>query len=287
MLIDEGYITEEDLETALLEQKGTGEKVGNILVAKGKLPLQALGKVLEKQHNIPYVNIAEYEIKQHIAQLLPEDIVRRFTCLPVKLEDNWLYVAMPPPISLKDIEEIKLLTGLRIRPLISTHKELIRAINEYYSIEQTTKQAIVDMHLQELTPKGGTDEQGERFEREDPVVAFVDSIITGGLHAGASDIHLEPQYPQTRVRYRVDGVLHDVTVIPKHVEPSVISRIKVMADMDIAERRLPQDGHISLQRDGKSLDIRVSTMLTINGEKVVMRVLDKDAVQIDLEGMGL
>jgi len=287
ILIDGGHITVEDLEVALREQEGTDEKIGNILVAKDKLSVQSLGKALEEQYNIPYVNIAEYEIQKHIAQLLPEDVVRCYTCLPIKLEGNWLYVALPPPIKLKDIEEIKLLTGLRIRPLISTHKELIRSINEYYSIEQTTKQAIVDMRLQELSPTGEVKEQEERLAKDDPVVTFVDSIITGGVNAGASDIHFEPQYPEMRVRYRVDGVLHDVTIIPKHVEASVISRIKVMADMDIAERRLPQDGHISIQKEGKNLDIRVSTMLTINGEKVVMRIFDKDTVQIGLEDMGL
>ena len=287
ILIDGGHITKEDLDAALQEQEGTGEKIGNILVAKDKVSVQSLGKALEEQYNIPYVNIAEYEIQKHIAQLLSEDVVRRYTCLPIKLEGNWLYVALPPPIRLKDIEEIKLLTGLRIRPLISTHKELIRAINEYYSIEQTTKQAIVDMRMQELSPTGEINESEDRLAKEDPVVTFVDSIITGGVNAGASDIHFEPQYPEMRVRYRVDGVLHDVTIIPKHVESSVISRIKVMADMDIAERRLPQDGHISIQKEGKNLDIRASTMLTINGEKVVMRIFDKDTVQIDLEDMGL
>ncbi len=286
ILIDNGHITREDLNAALSEQEGTNDKIGNILIAKDKLSVQSLGAALEEQYNIPYVNIAA-EIQEHIAQLLPEDIVRKFMCLPIKLEGNWLYVAMPPPIRLKDIEEIKLLTGLRIRPLISTHKELLRAINEYYSIEQTTKQAIVDMRLQELAPTGEIKEQEERLAKDAPVVTFVDSIITGGVNAGASDIHLEPQYPEMRIRYRVDGVLHDVTIVPKHVEPSVISRIKVMADMDIAERRLPQDGHISIQKEGKNLDIRVSTMLTIDGEKVVMRIFDKETVQIDLEDMGL
>lgn len=289
ILIQEGLISEADLREALEEQRRTGERLGEILVKRGYITSHQLGKALEKQLGIPYVDLSEVNIHPQVARIIPEEIARRYVCIPVKIERNWLYVAMSPPISLKTVEEIKLQTGLRIRPLIATKTEILRAINHYFSIEQATKQAIIDMRFHELMPGEEEEEDLETQLRigEDPVIELVDSIISGAINAGASDIHFDPQYPEMRVRYRVDGVLHDVTIIPRYVEPAVVSRVKVMADMDIAERRHPQDGHISIEKDGKQLDIRVSTIMTINGEKVVMRILDKEALKIELEEIGL
>jgi len=289
ILLQEGLITEAELKEALEEQRRSGERLGEILVKQGYITSAQLGKALEKQLGIPYVDLSEVNIHPQVARLIPEEIARRYTCIPVKIEKNWLYVAMSPPISLKTVEEIKLQTGLRIRPLIATRTEILRAINHYFSIEQATKQAIIDMRFHEFKPGEEEEEDLESLIRigEDPVIELVDSIISGAINAGASDVHFDPQYPEMRVRYRIDGVLHDVTIIPKYVEPAVISRIKVMADMDIAERRHPQDGHISIERDGRQLDIRVSTILTINGEKVVMRILDKESLKIELEEIGL
>ncbi|RKY03495.1 hypothetical protein DRP77_05995 [Candidatus Poribacteria bacterium] len=288
ILLQEGLITERELGEALEEQRRTGDRLGEILVKRGLITFQQLGKALEKQLGIPYVNLSEVEIHPQVARLIPEELARRYTCIPVKIENNWLYVAFSPPISLKTVEEIKLRTGLRIRPMIATRTEILKAINHYFSVDQAAKQAIADIRFHELAPSGEEEELEALVKLgEDPVIELVDYIIQGAINAGASDIHFEPQYPEMRVRYRIDGVLHDVTVIPKYVEQAVISRIKVMADMDIAEKRRPQDGHISIEKDGRELDIRVSTVLTVNGEKVVMRILDKEALKMELEEIGL
>ena len=261
ILIDRGTITQEQLEAALDEQGRTGQHLGDILLAHEVLNEQQLGQALQEQTGVPYVNLAEVEILPEIARLLPEDVVRQFVCIPVRQESDWLYVAMSPPFKLRKMEELRLLTGMRLRPLIATRREILRAINEHFSITETTKQAIVNLRLDELG-KLEADTSG-RGSKRDPVVAFVDSLIQGAVNGHASDIHLEPQHPEMRVRYRVDGILHDVGVIPKHAQAAVISPSKVMADKDIAERRHPQARHISLAMHGRELERRVSPILTI------------------------
>jgi len=185
------------------------------------------------------------------------------------------------------MDEIRLLTGLKVKPIIVPEKDLAQAINEHFSIRQTAKQAIIDLRLQGLAQSMGTDEEERPDIEEAPVVTLVNSIIRGAVNDGASDIHLEPQHPEMRVRYRINGILHDITTIPKYIEPPIVSRIKLLADMDITERRRPQDGHIAIDVEGRQIDLRVSTVLTINGEKIVIRVLNKETMLIDLEQLGL
>lgn len=284
ILVSKDIITQQQLDQALSEQERTGQHLGDILLTYGTLTEDQLGEALQQQTGVPYVNLSRVTIPPQIARMLPEDVVRQFACIPVKLEDEWLYVAMSPPFKLRKMEELRLLTGMRLRPLIATRREILRAINEHFSIGETTRQAIVDMRLDEFaSPESAT---GRTALKQDPVVAFVDSLIQGAVNAQASDIHLEPQHPEMRVRYRVDGILHDVAVVPRHAQSAVVSRIKVMGDMDIAERRHPQDGHISVQIQGRELDIRVSTILTVDGEKIVLRLLDQEAMQIGLGRLG-
>ena len=234
-----------------------------------------------------YDNLSEHKIDRQVANMLPEEVIRRLNMLPIRIEVDQLYTATIMPLNLPGMDEIRMLTGLRVKPVIVTEKDLDHAINEQFSIRQTAKQAIVDMRLQELaTPGAEVQEETLRIE-EAPVVALVNSIIRGAVNDHASDIHLEPQYPEMRVRYRINGILHDIMTIPKHTEASIISRIKLLADMDITERRRSQDGHISINIEDRQIDLRISTVLTINGEKIVMRVLDKGTMLIELDQLGL
>jgi type IV pilus assembly protein PilB len=233
------------------------------------------------------VNLNDYEIDRQVAHILPEEAVRRLNMLPIRIEADQLHIATTAPLNLPGMDEVRLLTGLRVKPIMVSEKDLAHAINEHFSIRQTAKQAIVDIRLQGLAESVDPAQQEQPDIEEAPVVMLVNSIISGAVSDGASDIHLEPQHPEMRVRYRINGILHDITTIPKHIEPSIVSRVKLMADMDITERRRPQDGHIAMDIEDRQVDLRVSTVLTINGEKIVMRVLDKETMLIELEQLGL
>lgn len=233
-----------------------------------------------------YVELGDDMVDVQVTHMIPEEVVRRVNMLPIKIESGQLCVAATMPLDLPGLDEIRLLTGIKVKPVIVTEKELARAISEQFSIRQTSKQAIVDMRLRGLAAATEAD-QMEQPDIEEPVVELVNSIIRGAISDEASDIHLEPQHPETRVRYRINGILHTITVIPRYISASIVSRIKLMADMDITERRRPQDGHISVDVEGRQIDLRVSTVLTINGEKIVMRVLDKETMLISLDYLGL
>lgn len=234
------------------------------------------------------LTLSDQQIDKRIAQILPEETVRRLSMLPIRVEGDQLYVATVSPVNLPGIDEVRLITGLKVKPIIVARPELERAIGEQFSANQTSKQAIVDMTFQELGTTRMITPQEEILEIDDaPVVDLVNSIIKGAINDGASDIHLEPQFPEMRVRYRINGILHDITTVPRYIEPSIVSRIKLLADMDITERRRSQDGHITMTVGRKQVDLRVSSVLTVNGEKIVIRVLDKETMLIDLEHLGL
>jgi type IV pilus assembly protein PilB len=242
-------------------------------------------EVPKEQTNL---NLDEKQIDRRIAQILPEETVRRLFMLPIKVEGDQLYVATISPINLPGTDEIKLLTGLKVKTIVVAKPELERAISEQFSTNQTSKQAIVDMTFQELGTAKTVIAQAEAIEIDDaPVVDLVNSIIRGAINDGASDIHLEPQFPEMRVRYRINGILHDMTTVPRYIEPAIVSRIKLLADMDITEKRRPQDGHITTPAGRKQVDLRISSVLTINGEKLVIRVLDKDSMLMGLDNLGL
>ncbi len=230
----------------------------------------------------------DYEIDNYVANILPEEVVRRLNIVPVRIENDELQAFATEPLNVPGLDEIRLITGLRVRPIIVSQKRLTRTIDEQFSSAQTSKQAIIDMTLQDLEVMSHRDSVVTLPELEEaPVVDFVNSIISRAVNDSASDIHLEPQYPEMRVRYRVNGLLYDITNVPRAIEPSVLARIKLLADMDITERRRSQDGHIGLHISGKQIDLRISTVLTANGEKMVMRVLDKETMLIEISSLGM
>jgi len=237
------------------------------------------------------IELGMEDINAQIVRMIPEDVARKYKVLPVRLDDNVLFVAMADPANLPLRDELKLLTGCGIVPLKASEREITKAIGRYYKAEHTSKQALIDIRLAELKkakktkPLVSLDEPISEVGQV-PVVKLVNDIVSGGINSGASDIHLEPQDPEMVVRYRIDGMLHDIMTIPKHIESAVISRIKVLSNMNIAERRRPQDGHIVLNRNAREYDMRVSTMLTVSGEKTVMRIFDKTSMLIGLEELG-
>jgi len=289
ILLEKGFITSEQLEDALKEQKVTGVPLQKILLDKKTVSSEDLAKALSFQLDIPYVRLAGRKLDSQIVQMVPEDVARRYKAIPVELEGDVLSVAFVSPLNLPARDEIKSLTGFKINPVVTTEKDIDIAINQYYQVRETSKQALIDMRMQRLSEKRSE----EAAVIEDigniddlPVVKLVNSVLEGAVNTKCSDIHFEPQEPEMMVRYRIDGILHDIMSIPRHVEPAVLSRLKILANLDITERREPQDGHISFEKNGRDYDIRMSTLLTVAGEKVVLRILDKENMLFTLDKLG-
>ena len=280
-------VTQEDLEKALVEQKQTRGFLGQILLRRGVIKKRDLAAALQDQLGMPFVELSEAAIPTELGQLLPENLVRAYRAVPFKLEDGSLSVAMADPLNLTAIESMRLVTGLHVQPFFAPEEDVLLAINQLFDGRTAAYKAIADTNgTHQEESNGLTVRQLERMVEDAPVVRLVDSIVQGAIGDGASDIHVEPTQRDVRVRYRVDGVLYEMMEIPKRLQSAVVSRIKIMSGMNIAERRLPQDGRISINADGRSFDLRVSSLLTIFGEKVVMRILDKSSVLLRLEDLG-
>jgi len=297
LLVEVGIITEEQLQTALQEQKERGGKLGQILMAMGFITEDVLLAFLGKQCNVSYVSLNEYgEIPDNVIKMVPETIVRNQKLLPIALNGNELTVAMSDPANVFAIDDLKMMTGKNIRVVIASEAEIKNAIDKYYG----AKGSMQDI-LKEIDAPEGADEEVEVVKEEDagkdiialeaegedaPVIKIANLILSGAVSAGASDIHIEPFEKSLRVRYRIDGVLHEVTAPPKKLQNALVSRLKIMAKLDIAEHRLPQDGRIKIKVQNKEIDLRVSVLPTAFGEKIVMRLLDPESLKLDLTKLG-
>jgi len=292
LLIRQGALTPAQLEQALAIQREEKALLGEILLRLGFVRQTDLARALAEQHGVPYVAIEDEEVDPQVVLLLPEAFCRKHLLVPFRISGDRLQMAMMAPDDLWSLSESQLLTGYEIEPFVGSPSAILRLLDRSFDRKLTTRQAIVDMRLEELR-KGGGAKKGallaaEATDSSDvPVVRLVNSILSGGVASGASDVHFEPQRPEMRVRYRIDGVLYDNMTIPNHIEGALVSRLKVMADLDITERRHPQDGHISFFSERKSYDLRVSTMPTVNGEKVVIRILEKDLEKFRVDRLGL
>ena len=291
LLIQSGVITPEQLEQALAAQREEKALVGEILVRLGFLRPGDLGAALAQQHGVPFVALETQDVDSQVALFLPEAFCRKMLIVPFRVADGTLSLAMAAPDDLWAISEAEQLGGYQVEPYVASPASILRLLDRTFDRKLLMRQTIIDMRFDELK-RGGTTKKSELLAADGvdsadaPVIRLVNSILTGGVKAGASDIHFEPQDPEMRVRYRVDGVLYDNMTIPSHIEGALVSRIKVMADLDITERRHPQDGHISHSLGNKAYDLRVSTMPTVTGEKVVIRVLEKDPNLFRLDRLG-
>jgi type IV pilus assembly protein PilB len=287
ILLSREAVTEEDLKKALEEQRQTKGFLGQILLKRGVIKKRDLATALHDQLGLPFVELSEVPIGSDLGPLLPENMIRAYRAVPFELTDGALSIAMADPLNMSALESIRLVTGLQVKPFFAPEEDVLLAINQLFDGRVAAYKAIADTsgtHAEE--GNGLSVKELERMVEDAPVVRLVDSIVQGAIADGASDIHVEPTERDVRVRYRVDGVLYEMMRVPKRLQSAVVSRIKITSGMNIAERRLPQDGRISMGVDGKSYDLRVSTLLTIFGEKVVMRILDKSSVLLRLEDLG-
>ena len=291
MLVQAGKITEDQLTQALELQKDSKGKLGDILVKMGAVEDEdVISAFVGKQLNIGALRITDVELNPDIVKLIPQDIARKFNVIAVSKIGKSLIVAISDPNNIYVLDAIKFITGLNIQPVISPEMAISKSIDEYYEDKSAFDSIIkeIDDELEVVdTSEDEIAEQDLQAQVQDkPLVKLVDSIIADAIRKGASDIHFECYEKRIRVRYRVDGTLHERAPIPFKYRPAIISRMKIMADLDISERRLPQDGRIKIKIQDRTVDLRVSVLPTIFGEKVVMRILDPKSLMVDMTKLG-
>ncbi|HKY77781.1 MAG TPA: ATPase, T2SS/T4P/T4SS family [Acidimicrobiia bacterium] len=284
MLLTEGLITQAQLDAALKAQAERGLPIGQLLVEDGAVTEAVLMAALARQLGLEFVDLAEYPIDRGAVALLPEAMARRILALPITWADDRLVVAMADPGNVLAVDDMRAVTGAEITIVVATRTQLSEAIDRFHRLDSEVDE-VAQIAAEELAEDDDEALAGAAVE-DAPIVKFVNLLIAQAVADRASDIHVEPTETDLRIRFRVDGVLHEVMHSPRSIQGGVISRLKVMADINIAERRIPQDGRISLNVAGKAIDLRVATLPTVYGEKVVMRILDKTRAQLSLPDLG-
>ncbi|MEW9053303.1 MAG: ATPase, T2SS/T4P/T4SS family [Neobacillus sp.] len=279
LLIEEGLITAEQLETALAD-KAANQKIGDALLQRGYITDQQLAEVLEQQLGIPHVNLLQYPFDTNLFSLISKDTARRNLIIPLKKDGNKLYVAMVDPMDFIVIDDLRLSTGFNIETVIGTKDDIIRAINKYYNSDEDLEELFDDLSSKDR----GQDDDVTNLDS--PIVRLVNQLLTNAVVQKASDIHIDPHETKVVVRYRVDGVLRVERILPRNMQSVLTARIKIMSNLDITEHRVPQDGRIKINLDFHPIDLRVSTLPTVYGEKIVMRILDMGAALNDLNKIG-
>jgi type IV pilus assembly protein PilB len=279
-----GVITEAQLNDAVEVHKATGSPLGRVLVELGYATQGAILSVMAQQIGIPYIDFSERKPDPAAVAVVPKELASRYMLMPVGFdEQHRLIVAMADPQNVLALDDLRIITGYEIRPAISTKDDIMAVVEDAYKVAE---------HVDTDQWMAGTEEVSEDLSglsevtSDAPIVKLVNFIISKAVTDRASDIHIEPQEKDLRVRYRVDGVLHEVMRSPRATQQAIISRFKIMADMDIAESRKPQDGHTALTISGHKLDFRVSTLPTVYGERVVLRILRKDSILLKLSDLG-
>lgn len=293
MLISEGVITADQLNQALERQEELGGKLGENLVELGFIESEEeIIKVLGQQLNVGGLKLSEMELDAQVVGMIPLEMAQKFNVIAVDLDGNSLTVAMASPATIFLLDALKFVTGCEITPVMATEPSIQRAIDKYYHLGDPLADIVQDIIDEDLEV---VQEDGEELPdiqelrsavQEAPLVKLVNGIIADGIRKGASDIHIETHERVLRVRYRIDGTLMEMPSLPYRLKAAIVSRIKIMAELDIAERRIPQDGRIKVKIGSKTVDMRVSTLPTIFGEKIVMRILDPSSLMLNLQDLG-
>ncbi len=291
-LVNEGLISREQLEQALEQQRVRGGRIGNNLIQLGYITEETLTEFLGKKFHVTAVNLSKIEIDPRCTQLIDGEIARRYLALPILKNGKRLTVAMADPNNIFAVDGIKFVTGLDVEPVICPESAILEALQKYYEEDDALASILKDLDNLELElveeeadEEIGINQLREQIE-EAPVVRLINGVLTDAVRRDASDIHIEPYEKNLRVRYRIDGTLRDMMYPPARMKSALISRVKILADLDIAERRQPQDGRIKLKMGSTMIDVRVSTIPVIFGEKIVMRILNRDSLNLDLSQLG-
>jgi type IV pilus assembly protein PilB len=291
LLVRNDLINRQQLSEALSDQKSNGGRIGSSLVRLGFVKEEELSAFLSKQYGVPSINLAEFEIDPGVVRHIPAEIAQKYQIVPVNRAGATLIVAMNDPSNIFAIDDIKFMTGFNIEVVVASESSIKHAIDKYYDQSASLADVMGDLEDIDLEVVDGHDDVDvgalEKATEDAPVVKLVNLILTDAIKRKASDIHIEPYEKTFRVRYRIDGVLYEVMKPPIKLRAAITSRIKIMSEMDIAERRLPQDGRIKIKLPGgKDMDYRVSCLPTLFGEKIVLRLLDKSNLQLDMTKLG-
>jgi type IV pilus assembly protein PilB len=295
MLVETGLLSEESLTRVLSEQRTVRKKLGEIIVNQGLATEDEIAQALSLQLGIPLVDLNNTPVEPQAIELIPEKVARKHLIVPISLDDRDLHVAMADPLSFEAFEDVRFASGYTLKTTIATRTGVLWAIDQHYHLGSSLSTIVKDITEERLVEVVQETSDTDRKDTEDlrkkseaaPIIRMVNLFVAEAADQGASDIHVEPSKTTMLVRNRVDGVLRKSLELPKWVQGAVISRIKIMAKMDIAEKRLPQDGRIGVRVGSKMLDLRVSTMPAAYGEKVVIRILDQATGKISLEAMGV
>lgn len=286
ILLDDGLVTEAQLLAALDETMARGSSLGRTLVELGVLTEGQLVKALANQVGMDFVDLDDYPVDRTAVSLVPGALCRRYSVLPVALEGGSIVLATSDPGNVMAVDDVRSVSGMQVIPVIATHDNLLRAIDRFCRADdemEDLSQAFEDVTAE---PEADLSKMGDIADDDAPIVRFVNLLVTQAITDRASDIHIEPSEKDLRVRYRIDGVLHETQRAPKQITGGVISRVKIMSDIDIAERRKPQDGRMSIVHNGRKIDLRVATLPTVWGEKIVMRILDNSTASLDLRDLS-
>lgn len=279
LLVEAGAITDEQLHYAL-DNKSRDEKLGDFLIKENFITEQKLIEVLEYQLGIPHISLSQYAIDPDLLQLVPAELAKRASLIPIRRDKNKLFIAMADPMDYFAIEEVRMATGCHIETSIAAKDDLYRTITKYYDLQESMEAALSDISV---NPQ---EAQQEIIDEDSPIVRLVNQIIANGVAQRASDIHFDPGETEFKVRYRVDGVLRTERSLPKHMQNMMTARVKIMGNLNITENRIPQDGRIKITVNFKPIDIRLSSLPTVYGEKIVMRLLDLSNAPNDIRQIG-
>ncbi|MCX8129148.1 MAG: GspE/PulE family protein [Clostridia bacterium] len=290
ILVEVGLISDEQLKEVLSIQKGTGKKLGEILTDKGYVTKKSMIEVLEFQLGIPYVNLAIYHVEPKIVRMIPENMARKYEIVPIKFENNILTVAASDPLNAISFDDVRIYTGFEVQPVMADGEQINSLIARHFNSQKAMEVVEEFSRANNLLAKNQTavtmESDTANDVSESPAVKLINILIEQACQSDASDIHIEPQNRNVRIRFRIDGQLQDMMQSDIEILPSIVSRIKVMAGLNIAEKRLPQDGRITYKMANREVDLRISVLPAIFGEKVVIRVISKETFDYPKERLG-
>lgn len=278
ILVEHGLLTQDDLNEAL-QTKTADQRIGDALLQRGLITEQQLIETLEVQLGIPHVSLFRYPFDKNLFNMVPKEMAKRNQLVPLKVEGDKLFLAMTNPMDYIVIDDLRLMTGFQIQPAIASKEDVLKAISKYYDEES------FDDLIGEL-PETKQDQQEDMGDLDAPIVRLVSQILSNAVSLKASDVHMDPQENRVLIRYRIDGSLRTERILPKAMQGMITARIKILANLDITESRIPQDGRIKTNVDMRPIDLRVSSLPTVYGEKVVMRILDLSANLTDISKLG-
>jgi len=289
ILLDNSVITKKQLDKAMEESRKKGMSVGKVIVRSGMVTEEAYAQAMSEALDIPYVNLANYIIDQDVIKLIPETMVRKYKAMPIfKIRDS-LTVAMADPKDIIAIDDLSRRAKCDIESMLATESAILSAIEQYYGASSSFDDVIKDIDKEnkfQFHGEGFDSTKLAEIAEEAPVIKLVNMIIMQAVKDKASDIHIEPEDDKLVVRFRIDGILHEMFAPPKHLEPALMSRIKVLSKMDISEKRKPQDGRFNMKVMDRDIDMRISTFPTIYGENIVIRILDRGSILMGLDKVG-